>query len=1181
MASERPAPPRALRLVLALLAVLVLVLAAPPAAAQEERAGDASAAPSGVGTIRGQVFDGKTGEPVEGVSVILRIPGGPADEAPRREVTSTGADGAFRFSGVPAGSYDLRFSKSGYQRSTMTSFTVEPGTINRADFPLPPEAPDSAEQVLQLDEFVVEARTVEEAMPELQLRMESDQLLNILSAEDLSRFAASDVAEALERVAGVSVVEGEFAIIRGLEDRYNSTLYNAAVLPSPDPEKQSVQLDLFPSDIVSNLVVSKTFAPESPSNSSGGSVDIVTHAFPDESFYLKLKGGSGWNTNASDRFLEYEDGQPIGTEHDELSDVLESDYGVVLGGRHELLDREMRFKGVYAREVDYSTAEGFQEGRQPSRETESTFGFNPDTGMFENMILEPSDLAEGKLGLTSGRYDLTTSNWQKQLTYYGSLGIDLDPEGNHRIDGSYFYTEKEGETIELKENGYLPGFDYEEAVDLQFSSTGIPTGGLAYEMDPFAGATTIDSSIASTLRSTVNDSLGEGALTVGSFFESESFRRERDLEVYQLNGEHEFDVLPGFSLSWAANHAETTQEDSSRGVKGFVEPSDAFVDRVDDDIADGELELDFPLTPEDIGPCEPVEEGCGFFATDNVTFSRNSVAETQDFLRFDAEYERDLVDWVTLKMTGGVWYEEASRDVRSRFLQSATNAAGESSEYVVPSEACNSGGNPDCPTSLEELGPIVFDPDVGVDTAAQGITMGFPEVTNESYREVFSWHLGSKLTLWDRLDLQGGFRIEDLLIQSTNDPFIEGAGEELGGPTLFPSRYLFFDRLDTPGGPESVPSDFDPSEFVFNDQILGIDVPVDENGLVNFESRDELEALVNGEIDDRELLPTLGVALRPIEGMSLRGAWSRTRARPSFRELGYYVSVEPGTDELTVGNPQLGLSEVESWDGRIEYAWGEFGDLVAVSVFQKEIQNPIEQIVVRDPTNAEFGSSSALYRTFFNNPNTAELWGIEAEARKSFAFVPRALESVGVEEPGLGFLRYLSIGGNYTYIDAEVDRSEIEIDRVDPFFQKPEGEAVEYTQLEESRRLFNQPEWIANADLTFDHPEWGTKATLAVFTISEVLDAAGVASITPTGANRAYVPDVYNSAYHELRFTMSQRWSPEALPGAFTLSGTLKNITDSERGRIYDPQQTEERVEERAYRVGRDWSFSLSYELTF
>ena len=95
---------------------------------------------------------------------------------------------------------------------------------------------------------------------------------------------------------------------------------------------------------------------------------------------------------------------------------------------------------------------------------------------------------------------------------------------------------------------------------------------------------------------------------------------------------------------------------------------------------------------------------------------------------------------------------------------------------------------------------------------------------------------------------------------------------------------------------------------------------------VDFQSTDELAPVINGVINERRLLPSVGFTYRPIEGLSLRGGWSLTVARPSFRELGFYPSVEPGTDDITVGNPALQLSDVRSWDARIEYTWG-FGDL--------------------------------------------------------------------------------------------------------------------------------------------------------------------------------------------------------------------------------------------------------------
>ena len=268
-------------------------------------------------------------------------------------------------------------------------------------------------------------------------------------------------------------------------------------------------------------------------------------------------------------------------------------------------------------------------------------------------------------------------------------------------------------------------------------------------------------------------------------------------------------------------------------------------------------------------------------------------------------------------------------------------------------------------------------------------------------------------------------------------------------------------------------------------------------------------------------------AIRPLEGLALRGAYSQTVARPSFREMGFYVSVEPGTDDLIVGNPQLGLSDVESYDTRAEYTWGELGDLVAVSVFYKTIQDPIESIVVRNPLNFE-GSSSALYRTFFNNPNKASLWGIELEARKNFGFL------------GPDFAQYLSIGGNFTYINAKVDRTEIELARSRAFFGTAAADEARFSDLSQSRRLFGQPEWIANADLSFDEPDWGTKATLAFFAISDVLDAAGSATISPNGSVISFTLDRYVDSFSQLDLILSQTWHVELLRGDLTFKFSVE-----------------------------------------
>jgi TonB-dependent receptor len=885
------------------------------------------------------------------------------------------------------------------------------------------------------------------------------------------------------------------------------------VVPSPDPDRQSVQLDLFPADVVSDLAVSKTFAPELPSNSSGGSINIITHSYPEE-LEFKLSAGTGFNDRAWDSFLDY-NGSAVGEETGH-GDVLEGDFAASVGGRGSFLERELRFKAAIGWESDYETQEGYQETREP-RATVSRFG----------RVIQSGDLSLGELSLSGGRFDLENSESEERHVGYAGFGFDLDEAGNHRIDSSAFYSHKEDETVQLKDDGFFPYFDYGALAERQAQGQEITS-------QDFDCCTTLTSWLRS-VRPNAEEPPSRGPLWYTGFQESESFERERDLTVYQLNGDHTFDQVEGLHASWAGNYATTTQDEKSQGLRYFFEPADT-----------AQLPAQFPSTPEALGPGDYVANA-GIFA------SRNEIGEHQGFGRLDLDYEIPVHEDVVLKLTTGGWYEDASRDVDSSFLESPT--VGGITQFSI------AGGSP-----LELAESVVEDLDRTVDEEGQpGDLSGLRDTSNESSREIQAWHLGGKATLYEQVDVLAGFRLESIFIESLNDAFT-GQDSPFGGPETFPTRYLFFDRLDNPArGEVGTPP---PEGTTYNDQVLGIDVPVDPaSGLVDLVDESEIGALVNGEIDETHFLPAFGLAWRPIDGLALRGAFSETVARPSFREMGFYVSVEPASDDLIVGNPQLGLSEVESWDARVEYTWGDLGDLAALSLFYKTIQDPIESIVVRNPLNFE-GSSSALYRTFFNNENEATLRGIEVEARKSLDFL----------YPDLDLLQHLSLGGNFTYIDAEVDRSEIEIARSEGFFGTAIGDPDRFTALEGSRRLFGQPEWIANADLTFDHPDWGTRATLVLFGISDVLDAAGSAVINPNGEISSFTPDRYIDSFYQLDLILSKTWRVDFLRGDLTFKVSIKNLTDSTRRIIYDTEQTRNEIAERSYKVGRDFSFSLTYE---
>lgn len=119
------------------------------------------------------------------------------------------------------------------------------------------------------------------------------EVVSVLSAEDIARTGEGDIAGALSFVPGLSVVSGGFVYVRGLGDRYSLALLNGSPLPSPEPLRRAVPLDLFPTDIVASSLVQKTYSPNYPGEFGGGVINLTTVAIPQRSFLKLSFGGSG------------------------------------------------------------------------------------------------------------------------------------------------------------------------------------------------------------------------------------------------------------------------------------------------------------------------------------------------------------------------------------------------------------------------------------------------------------------------------------------------------------------------------------------------------------------------------------------------------------------------------------------------------------------------------------------------------------------------------------------------------------------------------------------------------------------------------------------------------------------------------------------------------------------------
>lgn len=188
----------------------------------------------------------------------------------------SGIDGRYTIAAVPSGTVTLHVRRLGYQPKTVTGILLDPGASVQQNIGL-----QAATVQLQTLEVTAEAErgSVNSA---IDAQRNATAIVSAVSAEQISRSPDGDAAAAVQRVSGVTVQDGKYVAVRGLGERYTTTSLNGSRLPSPEPERKVVPLDLFPAGLLQTITTSKTFTPNQPGDFSGASVDIRTREFPAE-----------------------------------------------------------------------------------------------------------------------------------------------------------------------------------------------------------------------------------------------------------------------------------------------------------------------------------------------------------------------------------------------------------------------------------------------------------------------------------------------------------------------------------------------------------------------------------------------------------------------------------------------------------------------------------------------------------------------------------------------------------------------------------------------------------------------------------------------------------------------------------------------------------------------------------
>ena len=926
------------------------------------------------GAIRGSVHDRDFDVPLSRARVTL---------VEALLATGTNADGQFLFERVPPGTYTLSVTKDGYERQIVTDVVVAPGQIAEVHIDLESEVVDMEELVVKGEDLLGNTE-----VGLLELRAESTSIQDAISSELISKAGVSDAAGALKLVVGATVSEGKYATVRGLSDRYTGTTLNGVRLPSADPRKRAVNIDIFPTGTIESMTVTKTFTPDMQGDFTGGVVDIETKSIPDK-MAIAVSVGGEYNANATgnDQFLTYKGGgiSALGFDNGDRS----------LPSTGSDLPRFPRFSA-----------------NPPPAEVEASEQYSAFTKSFVPVI-GTTEAAPGPNGSFSVLYGdkkdfegSGTLGWITALTYNNKYG---------------FYEDGINNTASLSNAG--DGFTVTAARTDSQGTEELLVG--------FLGSLTYRPKDGNeiTLRLVGNQSVDDDARFqvedegTDLIEQNQSLQyTERSLASYQLSGTHVLKNEVGGSFGapsfyWLAAFNNTRQyQPDVRFFRNIFDQSNQTATR-----------------------------------PSNSTDAQNTrrIWRNIDESNMQGAFNVDLpfTQWTDSqgKVKTGLYYESSNRDYTQN-----------SFSYVFPQQF-GSPANPavranNALTSYTVMGDQDLWTDVFLDNNRTGLATNNPPARNQ--------------LLWTLVPLPG------IDVDYTGDQTIEAAYAMAELPVS--------PRVTLIGGArwESTAMRVVPTNAAFGRVEVITQDPV--SGAYGIEIVPQEEAIAD--IDEDDVLPSLGVIWEIIPNMRLRASWAETIARPTFRELAPVATEEFIFGDEFVGNPELTLSSIANYDLRWEW-FRRPGDVLAASLFKKDLTNPIEYI-----------NFAAANRSFIQpiNYDTGSLRGVELEARIGLDALHRSLAG-------------LTFGANFTWLESEVDVP-----------AQQQALLAAFGLDEPTRALQGQPDSVVNVNLTYDHDRYRISTGIFYNRVGQTLLTGAAA--TPDGGT----PNVYQQPLEFLDATFEK-----------------------------------------------------------
>ncbi len=900
-----------------------------------------------LGRINGIVYDETTRNPVAGANVWL---------TGTSIGIATDMDGRFSLDRIEFGVYEIRVSFIGYQSYILSDVEISASQITPIEVYLKTDR-------IQQDRIEVKQEVRREGdVSRILEQKAAETIVSGISAVEFRKTGDSNAGQVLKRITGVSVVNDKYVYVRGLGERYSNTLLNNVGIPSPEPDRKTIPLNMFSTALIEKINVFKSFSPDLPGSFAGGNVDIRTKSYPD-GFNFKTSFGLGSNNNiASARFLQGDGGEwdffgfDDGTR--ELPEIVDrenalpsmsqiyfyeipddfmpeldilwnpdqpEDYWM---NKYYATDQQKKRVKLYrnylteiAREFDTGLSFDEQDPKTPISFSvsggnkwvangELEYGF---FGMFSfkndySYTVNKRDLY-AKVGDDSLAVDeplnVSTSAYKTNMGISGSWGVKW--RDNIRVDFNSLYTHTSSDEIK-----YVLGVVYDLdnpmglLVSQPYQEKSIGTWTLKTQ---FKDMVRIPYAIHNTLDLLYSSS------------RSQMYEPDRKDHYYDLN----------LTDSLESNIQNVDISDLTHGMD------------VENDVTQYSLMHSAYIDP-----------GYRYFANG---------WETAKSFGFDYEIEG------MIKVKFGL-----RDDVRERRFRKRIFTYGWYDD--------NNGYATTIPADLREI------------TSEDSFGMLFDMDNYYYYSETDSAEAGIILLEDDGEINQNAYDSKEV-IKAGYAMFTVPLFNEERGNIVFGARN------------ERYTLDLDPYNPVTHNPIM-IEKPFMADTTLVFDDAEvdtTLEVMRNvplvASLDNNDWLPSLAMTVNSGDRSKLRFSASQTVARPQFREIAPYTYIEFQGGQRSVGNIYLKTTEIKNYDIRWEF-YPTAAEMISLALFYKDFHNPIEVSLIKQ-------TDDKYYKTWQNAKN-AWSQGVEFEIRKKLPILNM--------DKGASFLNFNFI---YTKSEAESD----------------------------------------------------------------------------------------------------------------------------------------------------------------